>query len=87
MVSNSYEASIPYHAYPSPNFAIKEAQTLQNRVADTSLILVSDFEGANAKVKENRRNAMLNQLEYVINNILQRMLTIARLSEHTIRTL
>ncbi len=52
-----------------PNLAINEAQTLQNRVADTSLILVSDFEGANMKVKENRRNAMLNQLESVVASI------------------
>jgi hypothetical protein len=55
--------------FPGPDVALKEAQALQNRVADTSLIFVSDFEGANMKVKGNRRNAMLNQLESVVTSV------------------
>jgi len=49
--------------------AIEKTEDIKNIVADTSEIPVSDFDGATDKVKDNRRNALLNMLDAVITDI------------------
>jgi TolB protein len=58
-------------AYPpakpvTPSRVITNLQEVKSRIADTP---TSDFAGANIKVKENRRNAILNQLDSAIISI------------------
>ena len=50
----------------TPSRAISNLQEVKSRITDTP---TSDFAGANNKVKENRRNAMLHQLDSAIANI------------------
>jgi beta propeller repeat protein len=53
----------------TPSKVIGELQQTKSWIADTSQILTSDFAGANDKVRENRRNAMINQLDFAITSI------------------
>lgn len=50
----------------TPSLVINNLQTLRSEVADISKFSTSDFAGANDKVKENRRNALLNQFDSAI---------------------
>lgn len=54
---------------PTPSDAIEETEDIKSIVADPSQIPVSDFDGATDKVKDNRRNALLNMLDVVIMDI------------------
>jgi beta propeller repeat protein len=58
-------------AYPpaepiTPNIVISNLQVVKSRIVDTP---TSDFAGANDKVKENRKNAMLHQLDSAFTGI------------------
>jgi TolB protein len=48
---------------------IENIQMFKSNFADPSYIQTSSFDGANNKVKENRRNAIVNQLDSVIESI------------------
>lgn len=50
----------------TPSLAIHKLQNLRSDLADSSKFSTSDFAGANDKVKENRRNALLNQFDSTI---------------------
>ena len=54
---------------PTPSDAIEKTENVKSIVADPSQIPVSDFDGATDKVKDNRRNAVLNMLDEVIVDI------------------
>lgn len=54
---------------PTPSLAIQKLQNIKNIIADTSQIPLNDFDGANNKVKDNRRNTLLNKLDATINTI------------------
>ena len=54
---------------PTPSDAIKKTEDIQSIVVDPSQIPRSDFDGATDKVKDNRRNALLNRLDAVIIDI------------------
>jgi Tol biopolymer transport system component len=49
--------------------AIEKTEDIKSIVADTSEIPVSDFDGATYKVKNNRRNTLLNMLDEVVTDI------------------
>jgi beta propeller repeat protein len=50
----------------TPSYIIEQLQETKSRIVDTP---TSDFAGANNKVKENRKNAMLRQFDSAITNI------------------
>lgn len=54
---------------PTASDAIEETEDIKDIVADAFQIPVSDFDGATSKVKDNRRNALLNILDEVIADI------------------
>lgn len=53
----------------TPSRVIGQLQEFKSRISDASQIPTSDFAGANNKVKENRRNTMINQLDSAIASI------------------
>jgi len=53
----------------TPSQAISNLQQINSMIGNASQIPTSDFAGANNKVKENRRNTMINQLDSAIANI------------------
>jgi beta propeller repeat protein len=54
---------------PTPSDAIEKTEDIKTIAADPSQIPVSDFDGATDRVKDNRRNALLNRLDAVIIDI------------------
>jgi beta propeller repeat protein len=54
---------------PTPSDAIQKTNDIKSIVADPSKIPRSDFDGATDKIKDNRRNALLNKLNAVITNV------------------
>lgn len=54
---------------PTPAAAIQQIQIIQSIIADPVQVPTSDMDGANAKVKENRRQALLNKLDAAIASI------------------
>jgi beta propeller repeat protein len=54
------------HVPITPSYVIDQLQETKSRIMDTP---TSDFAGANDKVKENRKNAMLHQFDSAIANI------------------
>jgi TolB protein len=65
MVSYGYKSPRP----PTPADAIEMIQGIQSIIADPAQIPTSDIKGANSKVTENRREALLNKLDAVIASI------------------
>ena len=53
----------------TPSLVIENLESLRNEIADDSRFSTIDFAGANNKVKENRRNALLNQFDSAIASI------------------
>jgi len=53
----------------TPADAIQLIGALESSIADPAQIATSDLDGANLKVKENRREALLNKLDAVIASI------------------
>ncbi len=54
---------------PTPSDAIEKTEEIKTIAADPSQIPRSDFDGATDRVKDNRRNALLNRLDAVIIDI------------------
>lgn len=54
---------------PTPAAAIQQIQIIQSIVADPVRVATSDMDGANTKVEENRRKALLNKFDAVIASI------------------
>jgi len=50
---------------PTPSDAIEKTEDIEEIVLDPSQIPASDFDGASNKVKDNRRNTLLNMLDEV----------------------
>lgn len=55
--------------YDSPRKVADNLQALKTIIADKTLIPTSAFDGANSKVKENRRNAILNQIDSALSSL------------------
>jgi TolB protein len=53
----------------TPSLVISQLQEIKSRIGDVMQFPTSYFAGANNKVKENRRNAMIHQLDSAIANI------------------
>jgi hypothetical protein len=53
----------------TPSLVIGQLQQIKSRIVDDSQFPTSYFAGANNKVKENRRNAMIHQLDSAIASI------------------
>jgi TolB protein len=53
----------------TPSLVIDQLQQIKSRIVDDSQFPTSYFAGANNKVKENRRNAMIHQLDSAIASI------------------
>lgn len=70
------ETTIEYYSgqiestYDSPRRVTESLQTLKDQIADTSQMPTNVFEGTNHKVKENRRNAILNQIDSALTSFL-----------------
>ncbi len=68
-----YMTTVGYKVFtpppPTPAAAIQEIQGIQSIIADPAQIPTSDLDGANSKVKENRRKALLKKLDAVIASI------------------
>ena len=67
--TNSYTTGQVELTYPSPAWITKNLGDLKAMIADTTQMPTSVFDGANTKVKENRRNAILNQIDSAITSI------------------
>jgi hypothetical protein len=59
-------AAFPTAPPITPSKVLNDLEAVKNRIADLS---TSDFAGANDKVKENRRNALINQLDSAIADV------------------
>ena len=61
--------SPPGSGAPTAEDAIGQVQSIKSIVADPSKIPASDIDGANNKVKENRREALLNKLDAAVASV------------------
>jgi beta propeller repeat protein len=67
MTMVSYIAGDP--TPPTPAAAIQKIEAIEDIIADPAQIPTSDMDGANIKVRENRREALLKKLDAVIASI------------------